>query len=169
MYERVLVPLDGSRLAEGILPFILQIASPLDLEVVLIYVVRPIAPQAIEGTRHFTVDDVAARLKEAREYLAPVAANLREGGVRVTTGVRHGEPVAEIVAAARETEAGLIAMTTRGRSGFGRLLFGSVAEAVLRQAEIPVLMMRLTERRAMASSRAAAASAGGSDESDERD
>lgn len=168
MYERVLVPLDGSRLAEGILPFILQIARPLDLKVVLIYVVRPIAPQAIEGTRRFTVDDVAARLKEAREYLAPVA-KLREGGVRVTTDVRHGEPVAEIVAAARETEAGLIAMTTHGRSGFGRLLFGSVAEAVLRQAEIPVLMMRLTERRAMASSRAPAASAGGSDESDERD
>ena len=148
MYERVLVPLDGSRLAEGILPFILQIARPLDLQVVLVYVVRPIAPQAIEGTRHFTVDDVAARLREAREYLAPVAAKLRKGGVQVTADVRHGEPVAEIVAAARETKAGLIAMTTHGRSGFGRLLFGSVAEAVLRQAEIPVLMMRLTERRA---------------------
>lgn len=145
MYERVLVPLDGSRLAEGILPFILQIAGPLDLEVVLVHVVRPIGPQAIEGTRHFTVDDVAARLKEAREYLAPVAANLRARGVRITTAARHGEPVAEIVAAARETEAGLIAMTTHGRSGFGRLLFGSVAEAVLRQAQIPVLMMRLTE------------------------
>ena len=147
MCERVLVPLDGSRLSEGILPFILQIASPLDLEVVLVYVVRPIATQAIEGTRHFTVYDVAARLKEAREYLAPVAANLRDGGVRVTTDVRHGEPVAEIVAAARETEAGLISMTTHGRSGLGRLLFGSVAEAVLRQAEIPVLVMRLTERQ----------------------
>jgi nucleotide-binding universal stress UspA family protein len=58
--------------------------------------------------------------------------------------------VAEIVAAARETEAGLIAMTTHGRSEFGRLLFGSVAEAVLRQAEIPVLMMRLTERQVAA-------------------
>jgi nucleotide-binding universal stress UspA family protein len=169
MYERVLVPLDGSRLAEGILPFILQIASPLDLEVVLIYVVRPLAPQAIEGTRHFTVDDVAARLREAREYLAPVAVDLRAAGVRVTTDVRHGEPVPEIVAAARETEAGLIAMTTHGRSGFGRLVFGSVAEAVLRQAEIPVLMMRLTEPQAMASSRAAAASAGGTGESDARD
>jgi hypothetical protein len=60
-------------------------------------------------------------------------------------------------------------MTTHGRTGFGRLLFGSVAEAVLRQAEIPVLMMRLTERQAMASSRVAAASAGGTGESDERD
>ena len=168
MYERVLVPLDGSRLAEGILPFLLQIASPLDLEVVLTYVVQPIAPQAVEGTRHFTVYDMAARLKEAREYLAAVAVNLREGGVRVTTDVRHGQPVTEIVAAARETGAGLIAMTTHGRTGFGRLLFGSVAEAVLRQAEIPVLMMRLTERRAIASSRAAAAAAGGTNESHER-
>ena len=169
MYERVIVPLDGSRLAEGILPFILQIAGPLDLEVVLVHVDRAIAPQAIEGTRHFTVDDVAARLRRAREYLAPVAADLRERGMRVTTDVRHGEPVAEIVAAARGAEADLIAMTTHGRSGFGRLLFGSVAEAVLRQAEMPVLMMRLTEHPAMASSSAAIASAGGTGESDERD
>ena len=80
MYKRVLVPLDGSPLAEGILPFILQIAGPLDLEVVLVRVMQPIMPQAIEGTRHFTVDDVAARLKEAREYLASVAADLRGRG-----------------------------------------------------------------------------------------
>ena len=96
------------------------------------------------------VDDVAARLKEAREYLASVAADLRGRGVRVTTDARHGEPVTELVAAARETGADLIAMTTHGRSGIGRLLFGSVAEAVLRQAEIPVLMMRLTERQMFA-------------------
>jgi nucleotide-binding universal stress UspA family protein len=150
MYKRVLVPLDGSALAEGILPFILQIAGPLDLEVVLVRVMPPIVPQPIEGTRHFMVDDVAARLEEAREYLASVAADLYERGVRVTTNVRHGEPVTELVAAARETGADLVAMTTHGRSGFGRLLFGSVAEAVLRRAEIPVLMMRLTERQVSA-------------------
>ena len=147
MYKRALIPLDGSRLAEGILPFILEIAGPLDLEVVLVRVVQPVMPQAIEGSTYFTVDDVAARLNEAREYLAPVAADLRRQGVRVTTDARYGEPVTEIVAAARETGAGIIAMTTHGRSGFGRLLFGSVAEAVLRQAEIPVLMMRLTDRQ----------------------
>ena len=150
MYKRVLIPLDGSRLAEGVLPFILQIAGPLDLEVVLVFVAQPIMPQAIEGTTYFAVDDVAARLKEAREYLAPVAADLKRQGVRVTTDARHGDPVTEIVAAARETGAGIIAMTTHGRSGFRRLLFGSVAEAVLRQAEIPVLMMRLTESQVSA-------------------
>lgn len=150
MYKRVLIPLDGSRLAEGILPFILQIAAPLDLDVVLVYVVKPIAPVAIEGTTHFTIYDPAAMRKEAVEYLAPVASGLQQKGIRVTSDVRHGEPVAEIVAAARETRADIIAMTTHGRSGFGRLLFGSVAEAVLRRADVPVLMMRLTERQASA-------------------
>jgi nucleotide-binding universal stress UspA family protein len=154
MYKRVLIPLDGSRMAEGILPFILQIAGPLDLEVVLVFVAQPIMPQAVEGTTYFAVDDVAARLNEAREYLAPVAADLRRQGVRVTTDARHGDPVTEVVAAARETGAGIIAMTTHGRTGVSRLLFGSVAEAVLRQAEIPVLMMRLTESQVSAAAAA---------------
>ena len=147
MYRRALVPLDGSPMAERILPFIVQIAGPLDLEVVLVRVMAPIAPHAIEGSTYFTVDDVAARLIEAREYLAPLAAELRGRGIRATTDGRHGEPVREIVAAAREHGADMIAMTTHGRSGVGRLLFGSVAEAVLREAEIPVLMMRDTESR----------------------
>jgi nucleotide-binding universal stress UspA family protein len=150
MYKRLVIPLDGSRLAEGILPFILQIAGPLDMEVVLVRVVAPIMPMAIEGRAIFAPADVAAKLNEAQEYLVPLVADLRQRGVRVTTDARYGEPVTEIVAAARETEADIIAMTTHGRGGFGRLLFGSVAEAVLRQAEIPVLMMRLTERQVSA-------------------
>lgn len=137
MYKRVMVPLDGSRLAEGILPFILQIAGPLDLEVVLVRVVQPITAQALQGTGHVVLDDVPARLREAREYLAPVAANLGGRGVRVTTDARHGETVTELLAAARDAGADLIALTTHGRSGLGRLLFGSVAEAVLRQANLP--------------------------------
>jgi len=150
MYKRVLVPLDGSRLAEGILPLVLLITGPLDLEVVLVRVVPPITPQALEGTGPFMVDVVATRLEEAREYLAGVAANLRKRGVRVMIEARTGEPVTQLVAAAQEPGADLIAMTTHGRSGFGRLLFGSVAEAVLRQAKVPVLMMRLTERQVSA-------------------
>jgi nucleotide-binding universal stress UspA family protein len=58
--------------------------------------------------------------------------------------VRCGEPVAEILAATTEAEADLIILTSHGRSGFGRLLFGSVAEAVLRRADVPVFLMRQT-------------------------
>ena len=145
MYRRAVVPLDGSPVAETILPFILEIAGPLDMEVVLLRVVQPTPPVVIEGSRHVVVEDVEARRIDALEYLAPLAVELRGKDVRVETSVRRGEPVEEILAEARETGADLIAMSTHGRSGLGRLVFGSVAEAVLRHANIPVFLMRATE------------------------
>jgi nucleotide-binding universal stress UspA family protein len=148
MYKRVLVPLDGSLVAEGIIPFIMEIAGPLDLQVVLLRVLVPVPPMAVEGTRQVVIEDFAKHRAEAAEYLAAMASELRAKGVRVTKDVRRGEPVAEILAGAREAEADLIAMTTHGRSGLGRLLFGSVAEAVLRQAEVPVFLMRASDKAA---------------------
>jgi nucleotide-binding universal stress UspA family protein len=151
MYKRVVVPLDGSPLAEGMLRFIVDIAGPLDLEVVLLRVIAPLVPRVTDGSRLMLVEDFSGRMASAREYLAPLAAQLRRKGIRVRTEVRHGEPVVdEIIAGAREVEADLIAMTTHGRSGLGRFLFGSVAEAVLRQAEVPVFLMRMTETQASA-------------------
>jgi nucleotide-binding universal stress UspA family protein len=76
--------------------------------------------------------------------LAAAASELRAKGLRLTTTVRRGEPVDEILAAAREADADLIAMTTHGRSGLSRLLFGSIAAAVLARAEIPVFLLRQT-------------------------
>ncbi len=139
MYKRALVPLDGSMVAESIIPFILEIAGPLDMEVALVRVLVPVPPMAVEGTPD-----------EAEEYLASIAAQLRANGVRVTTAVRRGEPVTEILAGAREVDADLIAMTTHGRSGLRRLLFGSVAAAVLSQAEVPVFLMRQTAAQVIA-------------------
>jgi nucleotide-binding universal stress UspA family protein len=146
MYKRVLIPVDGSEVAESILPFILQIAGPLDLDVILLRVNRPIPPMAIEGTRYFDVDDVAARREDAEAYLGRLGAEMRNSGVRAHTRVRRGEPVEEILAAAREEAVDLIAMTTHGRTGPARLLWGSVAEGVLRHAPVPVFLLRQTER-----------------------
>ncbi len=148
MYRRVLVPLDGSQVAEGILPFILGIAGPLDLDVVVLRVVQPIPPTVIEGATHVVVDDIEGRMAEAKEYADAVARDLEAKGVRVRAEVRRGDPATEIVAAATQTGADLIAMSTHGRSGLGRLVFGSVAQAVLHQAEIPVLLIRETEAKA---------------------
>jgi nucleotide-binding universal stress UspA family protein len=145
MYKRALVPLDGSSVAEAIIPFILDIAGPLDMEVVLLRVVEPIAPMVIEGSRHVEVEDIEARRTDAEEYLAPVAVELRNKGVRVESRVRRGNTAEEIVAAARETGADLIAMSTHGRGGLGRLMFGSIAQAVLGHVDMPVLLMRATE------------------------
>ncbi len=65
--------------------------------------------------------------------------------MRVRTLIRRGDPVTEIIAAARDEKADLIAMTTHGRRGPARVLLGSVAESVLRHADVPVFMLRQTE------------------------
>jgi len=150
MYKRALVPLDGSMVAEAIVPFILEIAGPLDMEVALLRVIIPAPPLVGEGSSHVIVEDVEKLRTDAEEYLHSVAASLRGRGVRVSVQARFGEPVAEILAGAREVGADLIAMTTHGRGGLGRLLFGSVAEAVLRQAEVPVFLMRQTKAQVAA-------------------
>jgi nucleotide-binding universal stress UspA family protein len=145
MYKRAVIPLDGSPVAETILPFILEIAGPLDIEVVLLRVLQPVPPMVLEGSRHIVVEDEETRRVDALEYLAPLAIDLRSKAVRVETRVHHGTPATEIVNAAREVRADLIAMTTHGRSGLRRLMFGSVAEAVLRHSDIPVFLLRATE------------------------
>jgi nucleotide-binding universal stress UspA family protein len=143
-HRRVLVALDGSPSAEAVLRFLLEIAGPLDMTVVLLRVLEPVPPVMLEGVRRM-VEDVASRRRDAEEYLAPIAAALRARGVDVSWQVRRGRPAEEILAAACESSADLIAMATHGRTGLGRLLFGSVAEAVLRQAPVPVFMIRQPE------------------------
>jgi nucleotide-binding universal stress UspA family protein len=146
-FQRVMVPLDGSALAEAILPLVASLAQGQGLEIALLRVVPAVPPQVVEGMRH-TVDTVARLRVEAEAYLAGVAEGLTAAGWTVLTAVRVGDAAAEIVAAAREGEADLIAMTTHGRSGLKRLLFGSVAEAVLRNTPVPVLFHRITRERA---------------------
>jgi nucleotide-binding universal stress UspA family protein len=141
VYRRALVPLDGSVVAEGALSFIRQVARPLDLDVTLLCVVVP-SPLAVVEGGPVVIDDGAQLQAKAEAYLASLATELRASGVRVSTEVRRGEAAAEILAGVRETGADLIVMTTHGRTGFGRLLLGSVAEAVLRQAGVPVILMR---------------------------
>ena len=148
MFKRVLVPLDGSDLAEEVLPFLTEIAGPLDIEFTLLRVVVPVPPEYVEGTRYITVENIPARMEAARAYLAPIAAGLEAKGVRVTTELRRGDPLPEILEAAKAAKVDLIAMTTHGRTGLGRLLFGSVAEAVLRHSEVPVFLVRGAKRPA---------------------
>ena len=139
-FRRALITLDGSMVAEVILPAFLRVAYPLGLDIVLIRVV-PTVPVAAEDPGH--AQDSAERMKaEAEAYLRAVAATLSLDGLRVDTVVRTGEAPQEIIAGAQEVHADLIAMTTHGRTGLRRLLFGSVAEAVLRAAPVPVFIVR---------------------------
>ena len=145
MYERALVPLDGSTTAEGVVPFILQIAGPLGLDVTLLRVVIPAPPAAAIEVGPVVLENTDKLCAQAEAYLVPFATELRANSIRVTTRVRRGETAQEILACVRDSKADLIIMTTHGRTGFSRLLFGSVAEAVLRHADVPVLLMRQTQ------------------------
>lgn len=147
MYERVLIPLDGSELAETIMPFAERVAGPADAEVLLLTVVEPLsAVSGLAGGGVAGPDALLLRQLEAKKYLAGLATRLERKGVRVRTLLGLGAPAAEILAVARSEQADLIAMTTHGRSGFKRAVFGSVAEAVLQAATVPVLMIRMTAR-----------------------
>jgi nucleotide-binding universal stress UspA family protein len=150
MYKRVLVPLDGSPLAEAILPFLLEIAGPLDMHLTLLRVVEPIPPSVTEASSRVVVEDVEGRRREAEGYLQTVAKTIEARGLVARCEVRRGQPAHEILEAAKAAGADLIAMGTHGRSGLGRLLFGSVAEAVLRHADVPVFLMRQTAARTAA-------------------
>jgi len=144
-HKRVLVALDGSTSSEAMLRFVLEIAAPLDMTVLLLRVVEPLTPGMAPDVYMGPLEDVEGRRRDAEEYLAPIAAALRARGVDTAWTVRRGRPEDEILAAAEESAVDMIAMATHGRTGVGRLLFGSVAEAVLRRAAVPVFLMRQPE------------------------
>jgi nucleotide-binding universal stress UspA family protein len=145
MYKRVLVPLDGSALAESILPFVEQVAGPLDAEVVLLSVIEPpSAGEVVASAGVVSPDAWRVREVEVKQYLAGVEQRLSAKGLRVQRRLQMGRAAHEILATATAAGADLIAMTTHGRSGIVRLLFGSVAEAVLRASPVPLLLFRVT-------------------------
>lgn len=146
MYARVLVPLDGSELAEVALPHVVGAARPSNAAVVLLRVLPPLPPAVLpEGT--FVDWDQVQReaLAEARAYVEQVQRRLAAEGLTVTTEVRSGEAAGTIVETARELRADLIVMATHGRSGLGRWVLGSVADRVVRAAHVPVLLIRPAE------------------------
>jgi nucleotide-binding universal stress UspA family protein len=157
MAKRALVPVDGSGVSESILPFLVELGNPKDLDIIVLQVNGVIPPMAIEGTCYFTPEDFEGRRAESERYLDVVATELRNAGFRTRTCARRGEPVAEILAAAADDRVDLIAMTTHGRSGPARVLWGSVAEGVLRRAPVPVFLLRRTEKEVSRRRRAAVA------------
>ena len=143
MFRRVVVPLDGSPLAEAILPAVQRLAADSPLEVVLLAVGR--MPQAVEqrGATVVQIDEVVNEQEsDLRESLNKPAGVLRSAQIRVQTRVRFGDPATEIVRCAEEETADAIAMSTHGRTGIDRVLHGSVAGTVLRSTHMPLLLVR---------------------------
>lgn len=141
MYKKILVPLDRSAGAEAALPVAADLARADQAVIRLLHVAPPPTAIVAEGRVIAYADQESERLQHIWEvYLREAARQL--AGVRVEYAVRFGEPAEEILEAARESGADLIAMATHGRSGVVRLMLGSVAEAVLRRSEVPVVLVR---------------------------
>ncbi len=138
---RVVVPLDGSELAEAALPVARQMAKTLKLSLHLVRVVVP--PAAMFGGEY--VPGAPAVLEEleveAGQYLEKTTEVLKSAGFTVTAVVRTGTP-AEVVLAEACEPGDLVVMSTHGRSGVDRWFLGSVADAIVRHGDIPVLVVR---------------------------
>ena len=157
MYDRILVALDGSQLAEQILPHVEALAGKLGSTVVLLRATTPPATLVAQSTAG--LDPVAggivdptplieAEQEEARAYLQSLADRLRGSGLTVQVEQSEGTAAEVIRERCAELGADLIAMTTHGRGGLGRLVFGSVADEVLRHAPCPILLVRASEEGA---------------------
>ncbi|MBI2878196.1 MAG: universal stress protein, partial [Candidatus Rokubacteria bacterium] len=141
---QVLVPLDGSELSAAILPVVERLAGPLELSIHLLHAIEPL-PASAAGPSARLEEVHALREREAEGYLDKVARAIEPEGLPVRRVVRVGPAVEVIQRYAQEAAIDLIAMTTHGRTGLSRLLFGSVAEQVLRAVAIPLVLWKQRE------------------------
>jgi nucleotide-binding universal stress UspA family protein len=146
MYRHILVTLDGSSRAESVIPHAITVATNSGARLTLL---RVVADGAADWGERGAVGRAPARTGEperdagrAEQYLKAIAAQVTRSGVCVNTEVRVGQPGREIIQASHELEADVIAMATHSRRGINRLMFGSVAEAVLHRSNLPVLLIR---------------------------
>jgi nucleotide-binding universal stress UspA family protein len=137
--DKILVPLDGSALAEAALPTAIELLA--DGPVATLRLLRAVEASTLPGG-----DPIEAQvrvMREAEDYLGSMATRLTGSGVKgVKTSVWYGPPAPAIVEAARVSAVDIIVMSTHGRSGLGRLVLGSVAESVLRSTHTPILLIR---------------------------
>jgi len=143
VHGSILVPLDGSPLADRALRYARALAAP-GADIVLLRVVPRSEPiSGLVGVPTVPAADVTeAEVQRARSDLEQTTTTVRAWGLRVNPAVAVGHPAEEILRVAEERAVGMIAMTTHGRGAVGRLVFGSVADRVARAASVPVLIVR---------------------------
>ena len=145
MFKRLIIPLDGSRLAEAILPTAVHLAQKLHAGVTLVHVIERNAPKQVHGETHLS------EAGEAQSYLEGVRSRCFPPELPVemhvhTTAIE--DVAASIVEHAHEFESDLVMMCTHGRSGFKNLLFGSIAQQIVASG-VPVLLVRPQESGAV--------------------
>ncbi len=150
MYKKVLVPLDGSKLAECVLPHVQRLAeSGMVKEIILLRVCDSPSivadyPEAKNKTWDKHVERMTTNAQQACSlYIEDVEQSLKGKGFKVKAESSLGKPAEEIVNFAKKSKVDLIIMASHGRSGVSRWAYGSVAEKVLRSSCIPVLLVKV--------------------------
>lgn len=145
MYKEILVTLDSSDLAEAAIPHARDIAKALGAGITLLSVVEVMAVYQQPGVIGPVVSvamNVEEEIVTTEQYLEKIADRLRADGIEVKRVVREGDPASQICDYAHENDIDLIVMSTHGRSGVQRWVYGSVADRVLRSAMLPILLIR---------------------------
>jgi nucleotide-binding universal stress UspA family protein len=153
VFDKLLVPLDGSEASESVLPFAIELAKRCGSKVTLLQTVEsigqaiatmaPVDPVLVTpDTTEQIVEGVEAEQKAAEDYLTSKASQFKSAGVEAGWVVLSGSPGNEILSFAQKDGSQAIAMASHGRGGLERVLLGSVAEHVLHHANIPVLYVR---------------------------
>lgn len=144
MFDKILVCLDGSPLAEQIMPYAIEQAKQFRSQITLIQAVAtpssvPSATGSVTGPA--LKEQIDAEAQKARDYLAKIAANAAEDGLSIDYTTVTGNPGHAIVEYCRENGIELIAIATHGHSGIRRAVLGSVADYVIRQSHLPMLVI----------------------------
>lgn len=154
MYKKILVPLDGSKLAKKILPQVSDLAKCMKAQVVLLNIGNESHLESIgaEAPAIATAEISEAFKEAAQECLSKAAAALKKKGLKVSTVYGEGVPAQEIIKYAAKAKCDLIAMATHG-SGEIAWVMGSVTEKVVAHATVPVLVMRVIKSQPLAEKR----------------
>lgn len=142
MYKKILVPLDGSPLAEAVLPHAKALAKSEDAELVLLRVAIDLGGEFAFEDPAIAADMVKQMESETAIYMTEAKSKVESDGVKVSVIVREGLIAETILAAAEEIGADVIAMSTHGRSGVRRWFMGSVADRVVNHSKVPVMLIR---------------------------
>jgi nucleotide-binding universal stress UspA family protein len=144
MYDKILVPLDGSQRAEAILRHVEGLALRFGARVIFLRVVEP-APLAMAPEMAYVRlrrNEFERRVKEAEEYLASRQGRFREIGIDAGTRIAVGPVIDGIVKVADQEDVDLIALTSHGRSGLAHVFYGSVAAGLLQRVNRSLLLVR---------------------------
>jgi nucleotide-binding universal stress UspA family protein len=145
MYKKILVPLDGSKRAETILPHVEELALNFKAQVVFLHVIEPhYVFTSPHGFNMYNIEEISheANTKQAKTYLAGLAGEFREKGIKAKTYVEDGPVSHTILNIAEREEADLIAMASHGRTGLSQVFYGSVAASLLHSVDRPLLLIR---------------------------